>query len=93
MSFEDVIRQIIREENQAFLEEIKTLINATEKINVDDVITVEEACKILKMGKSSVYELANHQDFPAVRTGRKVRIIRKGLQEWIDRQKNNNQVI
>ncbi|MEK4883436.1 helix-turn-helix domain-containing protein [Bacillus sp. FSL W8-0223] len=86
MSFEDTIRKIIREENERHLEEIRKLLQSYGVQEQAKLLKVDEAAKILKMGKSSVYELARHSDFPAIRDGRKVRIPYTALMQWIEKK-------
>lgn len=93
MSFEDTIRQIIREENERHLEQIRKLLKEHGVQDKPKLLTVEEAAKILKMGKSSVYELTHRIDFPVIRDGRKVRIPYSALINWIERESHVDQVV
>jgi excisionase family DNA binding protein len=93
MSFEDTIRQIIREENEKHLEQIRKLLEENGIQDKPKLLTVEEAAAILKMGKSSVYELTHRIDFPVIRDGRKVRIPYGALMNWIERESNIDQVV
>jgi len=93
MNIEETIRQIVREENQIFLQEIKDLISTTKITNSPTILTVDQAAKILKMGKTSVYELTQRVDFPAIRDGRKVRIPYEGLMNWIQKNSSNREAI
>lgn len=47
------------------------------------VITVSEACKILRLSKPTVYDLCRSKSFPAIHIGRKVLIPVDGLRQWI----------
>lgn len=49
----------------------------------DELITVPEACKILKLGKTKVYELINEGSLECVRFGRAVRTSRKACNDLI----------
>lgn len=49
------------------------------------LLTVAEAAKILRCGKTKVYELANtEKDFPAIRLSGAIRIQRDGLIRWLE---------
>jgi len=49
------------------------------------LLTVAEAAKILRCGKTKVYELAKtEKDFPAIRLAGTVRIQRNGLIQWLE---------
>ena len=53
---------------------------------VDDVLTVEEMMALLKISKPTAYDLIRREDFPAFRIGKSIRIDRRGLSAWIERQ-------
>ncbi|MGJ9460323.1 helix-turn-helix domain-containing protein [Oceanobacillus sp. CF4.6] len=89
MSFEETIRQIIREENEKHLEDIKCLLNSNGHQEIPKMLTVEQAAKILDFGLNKTYELihqAEHTRFPFIRDGRKIRIPYSALMNWIDQQ-------
>jgi excisionase family DNA binding protein len=55
-------------------------------INVVDlplVLTVEEAAKVLRIGRSSAYEAARTGQLPTVRIGRILRVPRSALEEML----------
>ncbi|MBM7606021.1 excisionase family DNA binding protein [Metabacillus crassostreae] len=94
MNIEETIRQIVREENKIFLQELKdALLSSRSSVDSPEILTVEQAAKILKMGKTSVYELTQRVDFPAIRDGRKVRIPYDGLMNWIQKNSSNKEAI
>lgn len=47
-------------------------------------ITVKEAAELLGLSDKTVYTLTHRADFPAVRNGRKVIILRKRLESWLE---------
>lgn len=47
------------------------------------LITVEEAAKLLKIGKTKMYELIRNENLPVVRFGKVVRIDMTDLQAWL----------
>jgi excisionase family DNA binding protein len=48
------------------------------------LLTVEEASRLLGLGRTRTWELIWNGDLPVVRTGRSVRIPRDDLQRWVD---------
>ena len=50
----------------------------------DDILTVEEMCEILKIGKNSAYKLLNSNAIPAYRNGKIWRIPRTSLIEFVE---------
>lgn len=50
------------------------------------LLTVDEMAQILRIGRSSAYELCRQKEFPIVRIGRSIRIPRRALYEWIEGQ-------
>lgn len=84
MSIEETIRTIVREEIQAAICELKRELKIIqEKQGLPSLLTIEEVAEILRVSKSKVYELSHHNDFPAIRSGRRIRIPRDRLFEWI----------
>lgn len=55
---------------------------------MNDTLTmsVEEAAQQLGVCMKTVYTLTHRADFPAIRIGRRTRISRAGLAEWIRQQ-------
>lgn len=91
MSMEESIRQIIREENEKHLEDIKMLLNHHGYKEIPKFLTVPEAAKILRIGRTSTYELcrqSEHNGFPAIKEGQKIRIPYSALMNWIDQKTN-----
>lgn len=50
------------------------------------LLTVEEMAKILRIGRSSAYELCKQKEFPVIRIGKNIRIPEKALLDWVERQ-------
>lgn len=48
------------------------------------LITVEEAARLLRIGRGTAYQLAARGDLPTVRMGRSVRVRRDRLNAWLD---------
>lgn len=49
-------------------------------------LSVAETAKTLGVCEKTVYTLTHRADFPVVRIGRRTRISREGLVEWVRRQ-------
>ena len=48
-----------------------------------ELLRVEEAARLLRIGRSKLYQLLARGELPVVRIGRSVRIPRRALEEWI----------
>ncbi|MBP1917218.1 excisionase family DNA binding protein [Lederbergia galactosidilyticus] len=91
MSFEETIRQIVREENEKHLKDIALLLEKHGYNEVPRFLTVPEAAKILRIGRTATYELCQQAEvngFPCFREGNKIRIPYTALMNWIDQQAN-----
>lgn len=91
MSFEDTIRQIVREENEKHQQEIKLLISSLshQEQNHPKTISVREASKILGFGVNKTYELIKRHEqtgFPHLRDGKIIRVPYQALIHWINQQ-------
>jgi|GEM_PF-908898 len=89
MSMEDVLRRIMREENEKHLEDIKCLLESHGYNAVPRFLKVPEAAEILRIGRTATYELcqqSEHNGFPAFREGNRIRIPYTALMNWIDEQ-------
>jgi len=89
MSFEDTIRQIVREENSKHLKDIKQLLDSHGYHEPPRFLKVPEAAEILRIGKTATYELcqqSDHNGFPCIREGNKIRIPYSSLMKWIEQQ-------
>ena len=49
----------------------------------DDILTVEETCDILKVGKNALYQLLNGGQLKAIRNGKVWRIPKESIREYI----------
>lgn len=50
-----------------------------------ELLTINQACNLLNVSRSKIYELLNDGSIPAHKVGRKTLISRNTLQAWIDR--------
>lgn len=48
-----------------------------------DILTIEEAAKLLQIGKRSIYKLAHAKRIPAKRVLHKWRFVREKLVKWV----------
>jgi len=51
--------------------------------NVNDLITVPEMAKLLKISRSKAYSLIKQVDFPIIRIGKCIRVSRNSLEQWL----------
>lgn len=52
-----------------------------------DLLRIEEAAKVLRVGKTKLYELIGRGEIPVVRMGSwTVRISRRALDAWVEQQ-------
>lgn len=60
-------------------------------MNMTNTLTmsVEEAAQQLGICTKSCYTLTHRQDFPTVKIGRRTRVSREGLREWVRQQEQN----
>jgi len=47
------------------------------------LLTADEASELIRMPRSSIYELARNGRIPFVKIDRRIRFVRKALIEWI----------
>lgn len=52
----------------------------------DDLMTTDEACEALRIGKNALYRLLNSRHLKAYRNGRVWRIPRQAVEEYIRTQ-------
>ncbi len=53
------------------------------------LLTVSEAGKATKVGRSKAYEFATNGTWPVVRIGRSIRIPADGLRAWVEAQQSD----
>jgi excisionase family DNA binding protein len=59
-----------------------------------EILTIEEAARILRVGRSRAYEMAASGEMPGViRIGRSLRVSRRRLAIWIDDQAVKNEAL
>ena len=52
-------------------------------------MSVEEAAEELGICTKNMYTLTHRADFPTIKIGRRTRISREGLREWVRQQTQN----
>ena len=53
-----------------------------------DVLTVEELCEILNVGANAAYQLLNNKTIPAFRIGRRWKVPKEAVIQYIGSWKN-----
>jgi excisionase family DNA binding protein len=55
-----------------------------EQMLVDDVLDVEGATQLLRIGRNTVYELVGRNEIPHRRLGKQIRFSRAAIMRWLD---------
>lgn len=50
----------------------------------DDVLTVEEAARFLRIGRNQLYEAIGRNEIPHFRVGRSIRLLRGAIRRCLD---------
>ncbi|WP_018130976.1 helix-turn-helix domain-containing protein [Effusibacillus pohliae] len=91
MSFEETIRQIIREEIRAAFKELSVTNHDTRDYSQYPAsLKVEDVAEIMRIGLNSAYELTRRPGFPAIRDGWKIRIPRDAFFRWYEQEALRN---
>lgn len=53
---------------------------------LDQVYTVPEVARLLKLSKSNLYKLVQSEQIPHIRIGKSIRIRHSDLEAWLDEQ-------
>ena len=56
-------------------------------------MSVEEAAQQLGICTKIAYQLTHRADFPTIKIGRRTRVSREGLREWVRSQEQNRVVV
>jgi excisionase family DNA binding protein len=51
---------------------------------VEDVLTVDEAARLLRIGRNQLYEAIGRGEIPHRRVGRSIRLSRSALLRWLE---------
>ena len=51
------------------------------------LLTVEQVCRIINLGRSKTYELIASNLIPSISIGRSRRVLREDLMAWIEKQR------
>lgn len=52
------------------------------------LLTVEQVCRIINIGRSKTYELIASNLIPSISIGRSRRVLREDLMAWIEKQRD-----
>ena len=52
---------------------------------MDEILTIPQVAKILKMSKSKVYPLIQHRQLPHIKLQRNVRVRMSDLEKWLQK--------
>ena len=56
----------------------------------EEIFTIYQTSKFLKVGKSTLYKMARNGAIPASKVGREWRFVKSEIIGWIKRNSNNN---
>ena len=56
----------------------------------EDILTIDQTGKFLKVGKSTLYKMARTGKTPASKVGREWRFVKSDIIRWIKQSSNNN---
>ncbi len=51
-----------------------------------EILTIDEATKYLRIHKATLYKLVKQRRVPAVKVGKKWRLVKSKLDEWLEKQ-------
>ena len=55
--------------------------------NMNQLITIEEVCKMLNLGRGSAYRLLQDKEIKGFKIGKKWKIPKEAVNEYIEKQK------
>jgi len=56
----------------------------SEAAGIDDVLDVEGATRLLRIGRNTIYELVGRNEIPHRRLGKQIRFSRAAIMRWLD---------
>ena len=51
---------------------------------MNDLLTVMEMAKLLKISRSKAYALTKEKDFPIIKIGKSIRVLKNELYKWLN---------
>ncbi len=61
-------------------------------MNNDTIFTIKQAMEYMHIGRTMLWRLTNRADFPVLRLGRKLLIPKDALDEWIAKNRQDQQL-
>ena len=84
MSFEQILRKIVKEENAALLNSVKELLTKkTDFISESKPLTLKEACAYIPCSSSYLYKLTSTKMIPHAKRGGKLYFEKIELDKWL----------
>lgn len=63
------------------------------EMQMNDILTIPEVARYLKLSKSKVYYLVQQGKIPHIKIGRNVRIKESELQQWLEQNAQKKQLM
>lgn len=84
MSFEEILRKIVREENESLLKSIKELLTEKTASTLDSKPMVfDEAWAYISCSSSHLYKLTSKNLIPHAKRGKKLYFLKSDLDAWL----------
>ena len=84
MSFEQILRKIVREENEVLLKSIKELLTEkTDSIFDSKPMVFDEACAYISYSSTHLYKLTSKNLIPHLKRGKKLYFLKSDLDTWL----------
>ena len=61
-------------------------------MNNEQILTIKQAMEYMHIGRTMLWRLTNRADFPVLRLGRKLLIPKDALDEWIVKNRQDQQL-
>ena len=76
------------------MDKLNETVDVTEDTSINDVVylTVEQACKVMNLGRNTILKLVKEKDFPARHYGKKILIDKSALPIWVSKHYGNYKI-
>lgn len=60
-------------------------------MNMDEIMSLEELCRYLKISRHTIYKLTHRCEIPSFIVGKQLRFRKSKIDEWMDQQEKSRQ--